>query len=114
MGASIIKEACEKTNKQAGDGTTTTAILTHAIAKEGIQYINKGTNPFHLAKALKEVGEEIVDIVKSQGRDITTKDEVEQVATISSQDPAIGKLLADIIDEVGNNGTVTVEEGQGV
>jgi chaperonin GroEL len=99
----MIKEACEKTNKLAGDGTTTTAILTHAIATEGLKYIEEGVNPFALSKALADVGQDIIHIVKEKGQPLTTKDEVEQVATISAQDEEIGKLIANIMDEVGND-----------
>lgn len=110
--AYILKEASEKTNKLAGDWTTTTAILTYAIALEWMKHLKKGNNPFMLSKALQEVGEDIISIIKSQGKDLTTKEEVEQVATISAQDPEIGKIIADIVDEVGNDWTIIVEEWQ--
>ena len=110
IGASLIKEVCEKTNKQAGDGTTTTAILTYAIAQEWLKYVREGMNPFALSKWLQEVGQEVVEIIRSQGKQLETKDEIQQVAAISAQDEDIGTLIADIMDEVGNDWTITVEE----
>lgn len=112
IGTSMIKEACERTNKEAGDGTTTTAVLTYAIAKEGIKYISKGMNPFALSKGLQEVGQHIIEIVRSQGKQLETKEEIQQIASISAQDEEIGTLIADIMDEVGNDWTITVEEWQ--
>lgn len=111
IGVSLVKSACEKTNKLAGDWTTATAILTYAIAKEGIKYINEWTNPFKLGKALQEVGQTIIKIVKSQGKELTTKDEVQQIATISAQDEEVGEIIANAMDTVGNDGTILIEQG---
>ena len=108
----MVKEACEKTNKEAGDGTTTTAVLTYGIASEGLRYIQNGINPFALTKALHEVGKNIIKQVKDMGKCLKTKYEVRQIATISAQDEEIGKLIADIMSDIGNDGTITVEEGQ--
>ena len=112
IGAHMIKEACEKTNKQAWDWTTTTAVLTYAIAYEWLRHITEWLNPFLLSKALRDVGENIIAVVKSQGKQVETREETEQVATISAQDPEIGKLIADIMDEVGEDWTIVVEEWQ--
>jgi len=98
----MIKEACEKTNKEAGDGTSTTAMLTYAIASEGLNHIKDGVNPFALSKALQEVGAEIIEKVKLQGKSLTTPEEVRQVANISAQDPEVANMIAEIMDEVGN------------
>lgn len=111
LGAQLIKEAAEKTNKEAGDGTTTTVVLTHAICEEGLKHIIDGSNPFELTKWLHDAADAIIERLRTSAKQITTKEEIQQVATISAQDEAIGAMIADIIDEVWKDGVVTVDEG---
>jgi chaperonin GroEL len=112
IGASIVKEAAEKTNKLAGDGTTTTVVLTYAMAKEGLRYIRSGVNPFALGRGLHKAVAKLVDELHKETKQLKGKDEIKQVATISAQDEEVGSLIADVMDEVGQDGVVTVEEGK--
>ncbi len=111
VGASMIKEAAEKTNKEAGDGTTTTVVLSHAMASEGMRYIRSGVNPFSLAKGLHKTVNHVIKELKDKAKPIKNKEEIKQVATISAQDEEVGNLIAEVMEEIGNDGTVTVEEG---
>lgn len=112
IGASIVKEAAEKTNKQAGDGTTTTTVLTYAMAQEGLRYIRSGVNPFALGRGLHKAVAKLVSELQSETKQLKSKDEIQQVATISAQDEEVGSLIADVMDEVGQDGVITVEEGK--
>jgi len=112
VGAEIIKEAAEKTNKLAGDGTTSTTVLTYAIAKEWLKYIENRVDPFQLVKGLHFGAQTVVDAMKKQAKHIKGKEEIKQVATLSAQDEQIGELLADVMEEIGKDGTVTVEESK--
>lgn len=110
----MIKEAAENTNKEAGDGTTTTVVLAEAMAKEGLRYIRSGVNPFSLGKGLHKAVEKLVEEISKQSQSVESKEKIQQVATISAQDEEVGNLIADIFDEVGKDGTITVEEGQSI
>ncbi len=110
--ASLIKEAAENTNKEAGDGTTTTTVLAYAMAKEWMRYIQSGVNPFALGRGLHKAVAKIVEELKKESKTLGSKDEINQVATISAQDEEVGALIADVMEEVGENGTITVEEGK--
>jgi len=112
IGASIVKEAAEKTNKQAGDGTTTTTVLTYAMAQEGLRYIRSGVNPFALGRGLHKAVAKLIQELQSETKQLKSKDEIQQVATISAQDEEVGSLIADVMDEVGQDGVITVEEGK--
>lgn len=113
LGVELIKEACDKTNDVAGDGTTTAAILTQAIVKEGLKNVAAGANPLALRRGIEKSVEAVVSYLKEKlSKKVTTKEEKEKVATISSKDPEIGKLIAKVIEEVGDNGVVTVEESK--
>lgn len=112
VGANMVKEAAEKTNKEAGDGTTSTVVLAHAITKEGLRYIDSGINPFALGRGLhKTVNKLIAEIQKSAQQIGDSKELIKQVATLSAQDEGVGNLLADVFEEIGKDGTITVEEG---
>lgn len=106
--AELVKEAANEANRLAWDGTTTTTILTRAIAEEGMRHVGSGVNPFSLARWLDKAKNEVIDQLKKQSTPV--KDKVEEVATISSQDPEIGKLISDIIKEVWEDGVITVSE----
>jgi chaperonin GroEL len=114
MGAGLIKEAASKTNDLCGDGTTTATILTASIVNEGIKNITAGANPMILKRGLEKGTEVVVEALKKQAKKVSTKEETEQVATISAADPTIGKLIAEALDKVGKDGVVTVEESKGL
>ena len=110
--AEMVKEAAEKTNKEAWDGTTSTVVLAHAIAKEGLRYIDSGINPFALGRWLhKAIDQLVADIQKTAQQIGDSKEQIKQVATISAQDEEVGDLIADVFEEIGKDGTITVEEG---
>ena len=117
VGAEIVKEASEKTNDTAGDGTTAAAILTQAIVREGMKNVAAGANPIILKKGVEEATAAVVQTLEHEAKAISSKEEISQVATIAAQDPEIGALIADIMDEktgVGAEGTITVEDSQSV
>ena len=108
--ASMIKEAAEKTNKEAWDGTTTTVVLAHAMSKEWLRFIRSGVNPFALGRGLHKTIDKVVSDLKAQAKPIKNKEEIKQVATISAQDEEVWSLIADVMEEIWNDGTITVEE----
>lgn len=114
IGASLVKEAATKTNDAAGDGTTTTVVLVEAIIKEGLRYIRSGVNPFSLGKGLHKAVDLVVSEIQKEAKDVSQKEEIQQIATISAQDEQVGELIAEIMDEVGKDGVVTVEEGKSI
>lgn len=117
IGASLVKEAAEKTNDTAGDGTTTAALLTQAIVREGLKNVAAGANPMILKRGIEEATTAVVQTLEREATTISSKEEIAQVATISAQDASIGTLIADIMDEktgVGSGGTITVEDSQTV
>ncbi len=112
MGAQLLKEAASKTNDVAGDGTTTATILAQAIVSEGLRSIQSGANPMVLRKGIDLAVEALVAELKKMSKKLSTPEEVAQVATISAQDPQIGKLISEAINKVGKDGVITVEEGK--
>ncbi len=112
MGAEIVKEAAQKTNDAAGDGTTTAVVLMQAIFNEGLKKIGMGVNPVGLRLGIEAAAQEIVAALKAIAKPIQSKDEVMQVASISAESEVIGKIIADTINRVGKDGVVTVEESQ--
>jgi len=112
MGAEIVKEVASKTNDVAGDGTTTAVVLTQAIVKEGLKQTAMGVNAMGIRLGIEEAAREVVEALKSMAKPIKSKEEIRQVATISSESPEMGKIIADTIDKVGKDGVVTVEESQ--
>lgn len=114
-GAKLIIQASEKTGKDAGDGTTNTCIIAKAIAEEGLKYINKGCKSTQLKKGIDEAVRDLVETIKQHSKEITTNEEVKQLATISANgDEEIGGMIAEAIDKVGKYGVVTVEEAKGL
>ncbi len=111
-GAQLIKEVAEKTNDVAGDGTTTATVLAQAIIEEGLKNVTAGTDPQSLRSGMQKAVKAAIFGLKTIGKPIKDKKEVAQVATISSLDPEVGNMIADIMEEVGKDGVVTVEEGQ--
>jgi len=110
MWASLVKEAADKTNKEAWDWTSTTTVLVYAMAKEGMRYIQSGVNPFALGRGLHKTVEKVIEELRKQSKVLANKDEIKNVATISAQDEEVGTLISDVFEEVGENGTITVEE----
>ena len=112
MGAQLVKEVATKTNDVAGDGTTTATVLAHSIIKEGLKNLAAGANPIVLNKGLKKATDLVVDYIKENSKEVEDKQAIENVGSISSQDHAIGKLIADAMEKVGNDGVITVEESK--
>lgn len=112
MGAQLVKEVATKTNDVAGDGTTTATLLAYAIIAEGLRNVAAGANPMEVKKGIEKAVEVVIAELAKMAKEISGKDEIAQVATISAQDPAVGDLIAEVIDMVGKDGVVTVEESQ--
>jgi chaperonin GroEL len=112
MGAQLLKEAATKTNDIAGDGTTTSTVLAHAIVTEGLKNLAAGANPMRLKLGISRGVETVVDALRKMAQKIDTKEEIASVATNSAADPEIGKLIADVMDKVGKDGVITVEESK--
>ncbi|HPD07826.1 MAG TPA: chaperonin GroEL, partial [bacterium] len=112
VGAALVKEVASKTNDTAGDGTTTATVLAQAMINEGLKLVAAGINPIEIRQGIeKEVGE-VIGRLKKMSKQISTKEEITQVASISANDPEIGKIIAEAMESVGNEGVITVEEGQ--
>jgi len=114
MGAQLLKEAATKTNDIAGDGTTTATVLAQTIVTEGLKNVAAGANPMLLKRGIDRGVACLADAIKAQAITITTKEEIAAVAAISAQDPEIGNLIADVMDKVGKDGVITVEEAKGL
>lgn len=112
MGAELLKAAAVKTNETAGDGTTTATILAQAIISESFKVIAAGTNPMLLKQEIEESLKVVLQELKKLKKDVTTPEEIEQVATISSADPTLGKLIGEAFNKVGKDGVITVEDGK--
>ncbi len=112
MGAQLVKEVATKTNDVAGDGTTTATILAQAIIREGLRNVAAGANPLSLKRGIDKAVETAVAFIKSQAKDIESRDEIARVAAISAADDNIGELIADAMERVGKDGVITVEESQ--
>jgi len=110
MGAQLVKEVASKTNDIAGDGTTTATILAHAMIEEGFKNLAAGANPMELKRGLEKGTAKVVEALKKQSRALKSKDETAQVATISANDEAIGRTIADAMEAVGEDGVITVED----
>lgn len=114
MGAQLVKEAASKTNDIAGDGTTTATILAQAMVHAGMRNLAAGANPMLLKKGIMAATEVVSDHIMEQAVPVNTREAIAQVASISAQDTKIGNLIADVIDKVGRDGVVTVEESKGL
>ncbi len=112
MGAQLIKQVAEKTADVAGDGTTTATILAQAIINEGLRNVTSGADPMQIRHGIDKGVEQVVKAISSQAKDLTGKEEIAQVASISAADPEVGKLIAEVLDMVGRDGVITVEESQ--
>ncbi|MEZ4593701.1 MAG: chaperonin GroEL [Chloroflexota bacterium] len=112
MGAQLLKEAATKTNDIAGDGTTTATVLAQNIVNEGLKNIAAGANPMLLKRGIEAGTAALADKIRSMAISIDDKAEIASVASISAQDPSIGELIADVMDKVGKDGVITVEESR--
>ena len=112
MGAQLLKEAATKTNDIAGDGTTTSTVLAHAIVTEGLKNLAAGFNPMLLKRGIEQATDTVVESLRKQAQKIGTKEEIASVATNSAADAEIGQLIADVMDKVGKDGVITVEESK--
>ncbi len=112
MGAEIVKDVASKTNDIAGDGTTTAVVLTQSIIKEGMKFTTMGVNPVGVRLGIESASNHIVEALKKIAKPIKSKDEVAQVATISAESKEMGEEIAKVLDKIGKDGVVTVEESQ--
>jgi len=112
MGAQLLKEAATKTNDIAGDGTTTSTVLAHAVVSEGLKTLAAGANPMRLKLGIERATDTVVEALRKMSQKIDTKEEIASVATNSAADPEIGNLIADVMDKVGKDGVITVEESK--
>jgi len=114
MGAELAKEAASKTNDAAGDGTTTSVVLTQALVNEGLKYTTAGVNVIGLRRELEDGFKLVVKRLQEMAKPVKSKEEITQVATISAESEELGKIIAEAVEKVGKDGVVTVEEGQGL
>ena len=114
MGAQLLKEAATKTNDIAGDGTTTSTVLAHAMVNDGLKNLSAGANPMMLKRGIERAAKAISEAITEMAIDVTTKEEIASVAAISAQDADIGELIAEVMDKVGKDGVITVEESKGL
>uniref|UniRef100_A0A0N5APW7 Heat shock protein 60 n=1 Tax=Syphacia muris TaxID=451379 RepID=A0A0N5APW7_9BILA len=113
LGAKLVQDVANKANEEAGDGTTCATVLARAIAKEGFENISKGANPIEVRRGVMKAVEVLVDELKSMSKNVTTPEEIAQVATISANgDSSIGNLISEAMKKVGNKGVITVKDGK--
>jgi chaperonin GroEL len=112
QGAQLVREVATATNDVAGDGTTTATVLAQAIVRQGLKNVAAGANPLALKKGIEIAVEQVVEHIRTQSKEISGKDQIARVATISAGDDDIGDVIADAIEKVGKDGVVNVEEGQ--
>ncbi|MGC9521495.1 MAG: chaperonin GroEL [Anaerolineae bacterium] len=114
MGAQLLKEAATKTNDIAGDGTTTATLLAHVLIEEGMKNVAAGANSMLLKRGILEAAEKVAEAIGDAAIEVNTKSNIANVAAISAQDRQIGELIADVMDKVGKDGVITVEESKGL
>jgi chaperonin GroEL len=112
MGAQLLKEVATKTDDVAGDGTTTAVVLGQAIVAEGLRNVTAGANPMVLKRGIERAVEVVVEEIKTFARPVDSREQIAAVAAISAADPEIGEIIAEVMDKVGKDGVITVEEGQ--
>lgn len=112
LGANAVKEVAQKSNDRVGDGTTTSTLLASAIYRNGLKYVNVGANATQVKNGIKIAADYVVEKIKSASKKITTKEDIERVATVSANgDKKIGSIIAEVMDKIGNDGTIKVEDG---
>ncbi|MDO8752009.1 MAG: chaperonin GroEL, partial [Candidatus Wolfebacteria bacterium] len=113
IGAELVKEVASKTNDVAGDGTTTATLLAQVLVREGVKNVSAGLDPMALRAGMAEAEEIVVKALRESSEEVGgSKEKIAQVATISARDPKVGELIADVIEKVGKDGVVTVEESK--
>src|ERR1700756_1599356 len=113
MGAQMVKEVASKTSDLAGDGTTTATVLAQAIVREGVKAVAAGMNPMDLKRGIERAVDTVVKEIEKRSKKVSTNDEIAQVGTISANnDSEIGKMIAEAMQKVGNEGVITVEEAK--
>src|SRR5215216_4370838 len=114
QGAQLVREVATATNDVAGDGTTTATVLAQAIVHEGLKNVTAGANPMALKRGLEKAAETVFDALKKNSTPVTTRQQMGQVASISAADPSIGELIGEVMEKVGKDGVITVEESKGI
>jgi chaperonin GroEL len=112
MGAQLLKEVATKTDDVAGDGTTTAVVLAQAQVSEGLRVVTAGANPMVVKRGIEKAVEAVVEEIKAQSRPVDNREQIAAVAAISAADPEVGEIIAEVMDKVGKDGVITVEEGQ--
>src|SRR5438270_323820 len=112
QGAQLVREVATSTNDVAGDGTTTATVLAQAIVRDGLKNVAAGANPMAIKRGIEQAVEQVVENLKAQSKEISGKEDIARVATISAREREIGDVIADAIEKVGKDGVVNVEEGQ--
>ncbi len=112
LGASLVKQVAEKTNDVAGDGTTTATVITQALVRDGLRFVESGANPVNARRGMEQAKDDLIVALKAGRKEIHSKKEIAQVATISAESAEMGELIADVMDTVGKDGVVTTEESQ--
>ena len=114
MGAKLVAEAAQKTNDIAGDGTTTAVVLTQAIIREGMKNVTAGANPVGVRRGIEKATNAVVDELHKISHTVSSKDQIAQVASVSSASKEVGDLIADAMEKVGNDGVITIEDSRGI
>src|SRR5437588_466873 len=114
QGAQLVREVATATNDVAGDGTTTATVLAQAIVREGLKNVSAGANPMGLKRGIETAVEAVVENLKTQSKDVSGREDIARIATVSSREREIGDVIGDAIEKVGKDGVVNVEEGQGL
>ncbi len=114
IGAELIKEVADKTNDAAGDGTTTSTIMMQAIVSEGLKFVETGINPVGIKKGLETAKNDVIEVLQKNSKRVNSKEEIAQVATISAENTEMGEMIANVMEQVGKDGVITVEESQTV
>ena len=112
MGAQLLKEVATKTDDVAGDGTTTAVVLGQAMVTEGLRVVTAGANPMVVKRGIEKAVEAVVAEIEKQSRPVDNREQIAAVAAISAADPEVGEIIAEVMDKVGKDGVITVEEGQ--
>jgi chaperonin GroEL len=112
MGAQLVKEVATKTDDVAGDGTTTAVVLAHAMVSDGLRNVTAGANPMQIKRGIDKAVDAVVAEIKRVARPVDSREQIAAVAAISAADPEVGEIIAEVMDKVGKDGVITVEEGQ--
>ena len=112
MGAQLLKEVATKTDDVAGDGTTTAVVLGQALVTEGLKNVTAGANPMIVKRGMDKAVERVVAELKKNAKPVDNREQIAAVAAISAADPEVGETIAEVMDKVGKDGVITVEEGK--